>query len=89
MIMQPYSRKVFQSMRVPTAADGNLIKGAKKEITCAPFCRMMRYHMGWDGSLSYRVPGKIYPEQKLVKFDLTKSAAIANNVEEAQNGDFV
>jgi len=76
-------------MRVPKGIYEETEKNSKMQISCIPFCRMMLNHMGWDERLSYRVPGKIYSAQKLVKFDLTKSVVIANNAEEAQDGAIV
>ena len=84
MIMEPYTRKVFASMRVPKGLYTKSDKRSRMEVKCAPFCRMMAHHLGWDPYSSYRILGKIYPNQKIVKYDLDTAYAIKGEVEEVQ-----
>ena len=68
MLMEPYDRKEFQSLRVPKAV---YRKTGKMEFRSAAFCRLLAGKLGWDYTCSYRIPGRILPKQKLVIFDLT------------------
>ena len=68
MLMEPYDRKGFQSLRVPKAVYG---KTGKMEFRSAAFCRLLAGKLGWNITCSYRIPGRILPKQKLVIFDLT------------------
>ena len=82
MIMEPYNRKVFASMRVPKGLYGKSEKRSRMEVKCAPFCRLMAHHLGWEESKTYRIQGKIYANQCIVKYDLQTAYAIKNECEE-------
>lgn len=82
MIMEPYNRKVFASMRVPKGLYGKAVKRSRMEVKCAPFCRLLAHHLGWDESCSYRIQGKVYPNQRIVKYDLNTAYAINSESEE-------
>lgn len=84
MVMTPYNRKVFASMRVPKGLYEKGDKRSRMEVKCAPFCRLMANHLNWDLNCSYRVLGKVYPNQQIVKYDLQTAVAIKGEVEEAQ-----
>lgn len=84
MIMEPYSRKVFASMRVPKGVYDKSVKRSQMEIKCAPFCRLMAQHLGWDTSCSYRIQGKVYAAQRIVKYDLHTAYAIKGEALEEQ-----
>ena len=70
MIMEPYDKKEFQSMRVPEAVYG---KTGKMDFRSVGFCRLLSYRLGWERTHSYRIPGKVLPKQRLVLFDLTSA----------------
>ena len=76
MIMEPYDKKVFVSMRVPPAYYQNDGKRKCMEPSCMLLCRLLANHLGWSEGASYRIPGKILPQQCIVKFDLTKAVPI-------------
>lgn len=82
MIMEPYNRKVFASMRVPKGLYGKSEKRSRMEVKCAPFCRLLAHHLGWDESCSYRIQGKVYQNQCIVKYDLNTAYAINSESEE-------
>lgn len=82
MIMEPYNRKVFASMRVPKGLYGETVKRFRMEVKCAPFCRLIAHHLGLDESCSYRIQGKVYPSQRIVKYDLNTAYAINSESEE-------
>ena len=82
MLMTPYNRKVFASMRVPTCMYEKTGQRAQMEIKCAPLCRYLAARLGWNNISTYRVPGKVLPQQKMVLFDLTKAYSIHSSSEE-------
>ena len=73
MIIEPYNKKKFTSFRVPQ----NLfdVEGSM-ELHSKSFCRIMSNRMKWDYNRSYRIPGKIYLEQKIIMFDLSQATLI-------------
>ena len=84
MVMEPYNRKVFASMRVPPTMYKKTGQRARMEIKCAPVCRYLAACLGWDESSTYRVPGRILPQQRFVLFDLTSAYSIHGTAEEVQ-----
>lgn len=84
MVMEPYHRKVFASMRVPASMYEKTGQRAQMEIKCAPFCRYLAACLGWDESSTYRVPGRILPQQRFVLLDLTSAYSIHGKAEEVQ-----
>ena len=82
MIMEPYNRKVFASMRVPKGLYEQSVKRSRMEVKCAPFCRLMAHHFGWDEKNSYRIQGRVFPGQGIVKYDLHTAYAIKSDSEE-------
>ena len=75
MVMEPYHKKEFQSIRVRKNADRML---KQTRFRCAYLCRLMTYTLGWRDDKSYRVPGKYIPAQKIVVFDMTQAKIINN-----------
>ena len=73
LILLPYNKKTFQSLRVPKTANYNRWS---MEISSKPLCLLLAHHLGWERSNSYRVPGKIYKRQPLVLFDLSMAYPI-------------
>lgn len=67
MIMEPYDKKEFQSMRVPKAVYN---KTGRMEFRSVGFCRLLAHRLGWAPTYSYRIPGKVLSRQRLVMFDL-------------------
>lgn len=77
MIMQPYHRKEFQSFRVPKGVyepDHGIYRSM--QVHSKEFCRLVAGQLGWTDQVSYRVPGKIYRERKMVLFELRKAEII-------------
>ena len=72
MIMEPYHKKEFQSIRVKKEN----ISG-KLYFRCKPLCSLLEHTRGWDHSQSYRIPGRLIQKQCIVLFDLTQAAAIS------------
>lgn len=77
MVVEPYHKKEFTSFRVP--------KGLYKEpaenragfrIRSRAFCRLLAARLNWDASKSYRIPGVVYPNCAIARFDLLKAREI-------------
>ncbi len=76
LVMIPADRKDFQSFRVP---NGVLNPGAKRQkmaIHSQKFCQLLSKRLGWDENYSYRVPGTVFAEQNLARYDLSKATVI-------------
>lgn len=71
MIMEPYHKKEFQSIRIKK----DIISG-KLYFRCKPLCSLLEHTRGWNHSQSYRIPGRLIQKQRIVLFDLTQAAAI-------------
>ena len=75
MAMEEYGEKTFTSFKISK----NMLGGRNchgLRIYSKKFCDVVATRMGWDPKKSYRVPGFIYPEQKLVIYDLTSAKEI-------------
>ena len=73
MIMEPYHKKEFQSIRVKK---DNEQMHRKLCFRCKPFCKLLENRLGWTSLYSYRVPGRLIPSQRIILFDLTQATAI-------------
>lgn len=73
MIMEPYHKKEFQSIRVKK----DNISG-KLYFRCRPLCSLLEHTRGWNHSQSYCIPGRLFHNQRIVLFDLTQAAAISS-----------
>lgn len=75
MIMQAFDRKTFISFKISqkmrTAGNGESLVFRSKG-----FSTLIANKMGWDKTHSYRIPGKVYPTQHLVQFDLSQAEVI-------------
>ena len=72
MIMEPYHKKEFQSIRVKKVT----ISG-KLYFRCRPLCSLLERARGWNHSQSYRIPGRLIQKQRIVLFDLIQATAIS------------
>lgn len=62
LILKPYPRKDFYSHRVSQ----DVYKGKKSmDVSSLRLCRIIAEMQSWNTSYSYRVPGMIYPQQKI------------------------
>lgn len=73
MIMEPYHTKEFQSIRVKK----DNISG-KLYFRCRPLCRLLEHTRGWNHLQSYRIPGRLIQNQRIILFDLTQAAVISS-----------
>ena len=73
LMIAPYKKRDFKSHGVPS----NVYKGTSHmEVSSMKLCRIIAALHHWDLRRSYRVPGKIYTEQKVAIFSLTKAEVI-------------
>lgn len=71
MIMEPYHKKEFQSIRVKKEN-----RSGKLCFRCKPLCSLLEHTQSWNHSQSYRIPGRLIQKQRIILFDLTQAAAI-------------
>lgn len=76
MIMEPYDKMEFQSMRVPKEVYN---MAGKMEFCSTPLCQLLSHRLGWDTKRSYRVHGKILTKQGRILYDLTSALPINDN----------
>lgn len=75
MAMIEYDQKEFTSFKVSK----KILYDSRRNclsIRSKKFCVLIADRMKWDRSKSYRVEGKIYPDQKVVVYDLSSAKAI-------------
>ena len=73
LLLAPYNKRDLKSHNVPKEVYSGL---GSMEISSMMLGNLIAYSHSWDLSLSYRVPGKIYPDKNVVFFDLTKAEII-------------
>ena len=73
LILLPYNKKTFQSLRVPETVNYGRWS---MEISSKPLCLLLARCLGWELSRSYRIPGKVYEQQPLVLFNLSRAYQI-------------
>lgn len=77
LVIQPYHKKEFTSFRVPKALYKNLPgKHVSFRIRSRAFCQLLAAKMEWNADKSYRIPGTVYPEYSIARFDLTRAQEI-------------
>ena len=73
LMLAPYEKRDFKSHGVPP----NVYNGTSSmEVSSMKLCRIIADFHHWDLGRSYRVPGKIHPEQKVAIFSLTEAKVI-------------
>lgn len=77
MVMQPYHKKEFASFRVPKALyENSQGKRVSLRIRSRAFCQLLAVKMGWDVDKAYRIPGTVYSEYPIARFDLVEAKEI-------------
>ena len=77
LVLQPYHRKEFQSFRVPEGLyhpDSGKYKNMC--VHSQAFCRLVAMRLGWDLSVSYRVPGTVIRQHRIIVFHLRRAQQI-------------
>lgn len=73
LILSPYKKKDFHSHRVPQ----DVYHGKRSlELASMRLCQILTAEFGWDSSKSYRIPGRLVEDKKIVVFDLSRAAKI-------------
>ena len=73
LLMTPYRKRDFRSHHVPR----DVYNGCDSmEISSMKLCRIIAFIHKWDIGHSYRVPGKIFPEEQVVIFNLDSAEVI-------------
>lgn len=75
MAMTEYWQKEFTSFKVSRKIFENS-KDKSFRIRSKRFCDLIANRMHWDLDKSYWVEGRIYPDQKVVVYDLTSAKEI-------------
>ena len=73
LLIAPHDKRDFLSHAVPPEAYTGKYD---MRVSSYRLCRIIAQLHNWDLSRSYRVPGKVYPEQKVAIFDLNKAEVI-------------
>ena len=74
--MIPAYNKDFQSFRVPKALYSSHVGNKAMMVHSQKLCRILAAQLGWNGEYSYRVPGTVFEEQKVARFDLAHATQI-------------
>ena len=81
LLMVPYRKRDFRSHHVPR----DVYNGCDSmEISSIKLCRIIAFIHKWDVKQSYRVPGEILLDEKVVIFNLD-GAVVINNMK--KNGE--
>lgn len=73
MIMEAYHKKDFHSHRVPKENESGRWE---MELRSMILCSLLEHRLNWQSNKSYRIPGKVYPGQRLAVFDLSAAEQI-------------
>ena len=73
MILEPHEIRTFTTLRVPKNI---YTEQGSMEVHSKVLCRLLADKLNWDINCSYRIPGKLIPQQKIVIFDLSKATVI-------------
>ena len=73
LLMKPYPRKDLRSHRVPKKVYDHT---KRMYVFSTALCRILSRLQNWDNGHSYRVPGTVIPEKKIVIFPLGRAEII-------------
>ena len=77
LLMLPHTKKDFVSHNVPQEVYGGT---DSLDISSKKLCRLLASQHSWDVTRSYRVPGVIVTDKRIVSFDLTKAEMITKSL---------
>lgn len=75
LLVAPYGKRDFRSHYVPPVVYNGT---GGMEVCSFKLCRIIANLHHWDLDRSYRVPGKVYPEQKVAIFKLSEAGVIGH-----------
>ena len=73
LILRPYGKKDFHSHRVPPDVYHGI---GGFNLTSLRLCQILITEFGWDGDKSYRIPGRLNEDKRIVVFDLRRASKI-------------
>ena len=73
LVMSPYKKKDFHSHRVPQDVYHGI---GGFNLTSIRLCQILTVEFGWDSSKSYRIPGRLDEDRRIVVFDLRSASKI-------------
>lgn len=74
LVLAPYPKRNLKSHRVPSA----VYEGGKSMDICSmKMCKLLTDMCSWNTECSYRIPGTIFPGQKIAVFSLLEAEEIA------------
>lgn len=73
MILLPYPKKTFTTLRVPENIFG---ENGGMRIHSKGLCSILAERLGWEMELSYRIPGRMLVGQRAVLFELSRAVVI-------------
>lgn len=76
LAMLPAVKKDFQSFRVPKGLYSSHVGNDAMQVHSQKLCRALAFQLGWELDRSYRVPGKVFEEQQIARFDLCRASVI-------------
>ena len=76
MVMLPAFKKDFQSFRVPKGLYSSHVGNQAMMVHSQKFCHILAQQLGWSEDHSYRIPGTIFEDQQIVRFDLSRATLI-------------
>lgn len=77
LLLERYDRKSLTSFKIPKNFDSSS-HGIR--VVSKKFCMILASIQNWDPQKSYRVPGKVFPASKVIRFDLSQADIIADFV---------
>ena len=73
LLLAPYEKRDLKSHNVPS----KVYQGeGDYRINSHKLCRLLASQHHWDLNGSYRIPGRVYSDQRLVVFDLSSARRI-------------
>ena len=73
LLMVPYNKRDFRSHRVSK----EVYDGCDSlEISSMKLCRIIAFIHNWDVRQSYRVPGRVFPDEQVILFYLDEASII-------------
>ena len=76
MVMLPAYKKDFQSFRVPKGLYSSHVGNQAMMVHSQKFCHILAEQLGWNENHSYRVPGTVFEDQQIARFDLSRANMI-------------
>lgn len=73
LLLEPFDRISLTSFRVPANLNDEV---GNMDVYSKSLIDLLSQRLGWELGRSYRVPGKVLPQQGVVLYDLTQAQEI-------------